>query len=112
MNGLARGLVVCALCVAPGIVPTQVEANQVKQRVAFRVGKVIDGSLRLQPIYPAKLGVRQKSGDEPKEGELLTCYVESRKIVKVRDKEGEIEVSLMKLSCLDGKEFEVLGIEY
>ena len=88
------------------------EADQPKPRVAFRVGKVVDGSLRLKPIYPAKIGVRQNVGTPPKEGELITCYVESRKIVRMRDKAGEVEVSLMRLDCLDGKQFEVMGIEY
>ena len=116
MRGLARD---CALFVSLGSTlglvmgcPPQVNANQAKPRVAFRVGRVVDGSLRLAPIYPAKIGVKQTVGDSPKEGELLTCYISQREIVKSRDADGDFQVTRMYLDCLNGAKFEVVGIEY
>ena len=87
-------------------------ANQPKARVGFRVDRTQDEITYLKPIYPAKIGAKQTAGEKPKQGELITCYVEGRKIVRPRVKDDDIEVSIMLLECLNGARFEVIGIEY
>jgi hypothetical protein len=58
-----------------------------------------NGTVMVEPMLPARLGVEVIAGEQPTKGKSYNCAVENVKVARVNTKDGPTEFNRLTLVC-------------
>lgn len=86
--------------------------SEPRKPISLRTLNTKDGIVYVQPYVSYSLGLKQTAGVPVKDREPLTCSASNVEIADISWPDGgKGRLRAMHLSCEEGKEFDVMGID-